>query len=207
VVEEKGAQQVLELAGGLAPRGMEFAPRGIVYVEADLEESTRMKREVVTAVLGKVPEGLHLCTANVLDRAQLLACCAPFSEERPVAVTAEGLLRYLTFDEKKRVAGNVLEILQRYGGWWITPDVHLRSWALRQSPADRQSERERLGRDLLSNYFDDLDHAHQFFDECGFVVETRPILEGVREQITAPPSEERRAEMEQYRLFVLTAKG
>jgi len=205
LVEEKGAQHVLELAAGLSPRGMDFARRGIVYVEADLEESTTMKRELVIALLGSVSEGLHLCAANVLDREQLLACCAPLTAGRPVAVTAEGLLRYLTFEEKKRLAGNVLEILQRYGGWWITPDVHLRSWALRHAPADRQAERERLGRDLAPNYFDDLDHAYRFFEGCGFRVETRPILEGNRGEITAPQNEERAAELEEYRLFVLTA--
>jgi len=207
VVEEKGVQQVLELAGGFSPRGMELARRGTVYVEADLEESTNMKRELVTAMLGLIPENLHLCAANVLDRQQLLACCEPFDRARPVAVTAEGLLRYLTFEEKKRLAQNVLEILQRYGGWWITPDVHLSSWALRHAPADREAERERLGRDLAPNYFTDLDHAHRFFEECGFVVESRPILEGIRDAITGPQIEERAAELEEYRLFVLTAAG
>src|SRR5215469_8978548 len=97
LVEEKGATQVLELAAGLSPRGLEFAARGIVYVEADLAESTALKREVVTAMLGSVPNNLHLCAASALDRAQLLACCVPFVTGQPVAVTTEGLLRYLTF--------------------------------------------------------------------------------------------------------------
>ena len=206
VVEEKGARQVLELAAGLSPRGMELARRGMVYVEADLEDSVRMKREVVTAILGSVPEGLHLCPVNVLDREQLLGCCGALDAGSPVAVATEGLLRYLTFEEKKRAAGNVLEVLRRYGGWWITPDVHLKSWALALNAADRRSERERLGRDLAPNYFDDLDHAYQFFDQCGFAVESQPLLEGVREQIMAPQNEDRLAEMRDSRLFVLTAK-
>jgi len=46
LLEEKGATQVLELAAGLSPRGMDFAQRGVVYVEADLAESTAMKREL-----------------------------------------------------------------------------------------------------------------------------------------------------------------
>src|SRR5581483_4874172 len=54
LVEEKQATQVLELAAGLSPRGMELAQRGVVYVEADLAESTTLKREVVTAILGSV---------------------------------------------------------------------------------------------------------------------------------------------------------
>jgi O-methyltransferase involved in polyketide biosynthesis len=207
LVEEKGATQVLELAAGLSPRGMELAQRGVVYVEADLAESTALKRELVTAILGSPPKNLYLCGASVIDRAQLLACCFPFVAGRPVAVTTEGLLRYLTFEEKTRLAGNVREILRRYGGWWITPDIHLRSWAQAQSPMYRQSEQETLGRNLDSNYFADLDHARQFFEHSGFVVDSRPLLEGVRDQITAPLNEDRIAELNSRPLFVLTPKG
>src|ERR1700685_4450197 len=32
LLDEKGATQVLELAAGLSPRGMELAQRGVVYV-------------------------------------------------------------------------------------------------------------------------------------------------------------------------------
>lgn len=206
LVEEKGATQVLELAAGLSPRGMELAQRGLVYVEADLAESMTLKREIVTAILGSVPEGLHLCGASVIDRTELLACCSPFVSERPVAVTTEGLLRYLTFEEKTHLAANVHEILRRYGGWWITPDIHLRSWAQRQSPTYRQSELQTLGRNLDSNYFADLVHAQEFFERCGFVVESRPLLEGIRHQIAAPQDEELAAELSDRRIFLLTPK-
>jgi len=206
LIQEKGATQVLELAAGLSPRGMDFAQRGIVYVEADLEESTVMKREIVTAILGAVPAGLHLCPASVVDRSQLLACCSPFDAQRPVAVTTEGLLRYLTFDEKTHLAANVHEILRRYGGWWITPDIHLRQWvAARQPPAYREAETAALGRDLNPNYFDDLDHAQAFFEGCGFAVDSRPLLEGIRGQMVVNPQNERFvAELNDRRIFVLT---
>lgn len=72
LVAEKGATQVLELAAGLSPRGMELASQGTVYVETDLPESTARKREIVTAVLGAIPANLHLCAASAVDRSQLL---------------------------------------------------------------------------------------------------------------------------------------
>jgi O-methyltransferase involved in polyketide biosynthesis len=204
LLEERAATQVLELAAGLSPRGIELAQRGVVYVEADLPESTTLKREVVTAILGTVPQNLHLCAASAIDRTQLLACCSPFVTARPVAVTTEGLLRYLTFEEKTNLAANVHEILRRYGGWWITPDIHLRRWAQRQSPTYRQSEQELLGRDLDPNYFADLDHAQRFFENCGFRVDPHPILEGIRDQIALPQDEEQAAYLNDHRLFVLT---
>ena len=204
LVDEKGASQVLELAAGLSPRGMELAQRGVMYVEADLAESTTLKREVVTAILGWVPKSLHLCAASVIDRAQLLRCCSPFATGQPLAVITEGLLRYLTFEEKTHLAANVHEILKRYGGWWITPDIHLRSWAQRQSPIYRQTEQKTLGRNLDSNYFTDLDHAQGFFERCGFAVDSRPLLEGIRDHIAAPPTEDQTGELTDRRLFVLT---
>jgi O-methyltransferase involved in polyketide biosynthesis len=203
LVEEKAATQVLELAAGLSPRGIELASRGIVYVEADLAESVAVKREVLTALLGSIPKNLHLCAASAIDRAQLLACCAPFVAGRAVAVTTEGLLRYLTFDEKALVAANVHEILRRYGGWWITPDIHLRSLAQRQTPAHREAELKTLGRDLNENYFEDLDHARRFFERCGFAVESRPLLQGIQDQIVARPNDEQAAMLNDSRLFVL----
>jgi O-methyltransferase involved in polyketide biosynthesis len=207
LVAEKGATQVLELAAGLSPRGMELAQRGVVYVEADLAEALGLKQEIVTALLGPLPQNLHLCAASVIEREQVLACCFPFDTGRPVAVTTEGLLRYLTFEEKTRVAANVLEILRRYGGWWITPDVHLKSWAQQQSPAYRQSERQTLGRSLDSNYFADLDHALRFFDGCGFVVDSRPLLEGIQDQIATLQYEDQLANLNDHRLFVMTPKS
>lgn len=179
VATEKNAAQVLELASGLSPRGMELSQQGIVYVEADLEDSIAMKHEVVTAILGLVPANLHLCAASVLERAQLLECCSHFVAARPVAVTTEGLLRYLTFAEKAQLAGNVLDVLRRYGGWWITTDIHLKSSFAAQSAEQKQRETEQLGRSLESNYFESLDHARRFFEECGFGVEARPLAEGI----------------------------
>ena len=121
-------------------------------------------------------------------------------------MTTEGLLRYLTFEEKALVARNVREILQRYGGWWITPDVHLISSTRRQTTEYRQQERETLGRSLEANYFEDLDHAQRFFEGLGFAVESRPLFERGQVQIQAPGSEQA-LDLNDFRLFVLTPTG
>jgi O-methyltransferase involved in polyketide biosynthesis len=205
VIAEKGATQVLELAAGLSPRGMDLARQGIVYVETDLAESITRKREIVTAILGAVPENLHLCAASAIDRSQLVKCCSPFVTGRPVAVTTEGLLRYLTFDEKALVARNVYEILQRYGGWWMTPDVHLRNLTQQQTADYRKQERETLGRSLDANYFEHLDHAQRFFEGLGFAVDSRPLFERFQPEIQVPGTDQA-VDLNDFRLFVLTAK-
>jgi len=204
ILEEHGATQVLELAAGLSPRGMDFARRGVIYVEADLTDSTALKREIVTAVMGRIPHNLRLCSASVLDRDEFFACCSDFSGA-PVAVTTEGLLRYLTFGEKARLADNVRELLSSHGGIWITTDIHLRQWALRRAPIKREVETERLGRNLEPNYFHDLDHAQSFFEGCGFAVESRPLLGGIRDQVHSLLDAPRDllAELNDRRLFIL----
>ncbi|HLI82332.1 MAG TPA: class I SAM-dependent methyltransferase [Bryobacteraceae bacterium] len=205
VISEKGATQVLELAAGLSPRGMELSRQGALYVETDLAESIARKREIVTAILGAVPQNLHLCAASAIDRSQLLECCSPFAAGRPIAIATEGLLRYLTFHEKTLVARNVHQILQRYGGWWITPDVHLRSLTQQQTADYRQQERETLGRNLDANYFEDLDHAYRFFEGLGFAVDSRPLFERPQARIPAPASGQM-VDRNDFRLFVLTVK-
>jgi O-methyltransferase involved in polyketide biosynthesis len=205
ILEEHGAAQILELAAGLSPRGMDMAQRDVVYVEADLAESIALKREVVTAVLGQVPANLFLCAANVVDRSEFLGCCSVFTN-RPVAVTTEGLLRYLTFGEKTQLAANVRDLLSRYGGIWITTDIHLRQWAQgHRGPVNRETETERLGRNLDPNYFDDIDHARTFFERCGFQVESRPLLEGIRERVVSLPHapDELVSELNDRRIFIL----
>jgi len=205
ILGEFGAAQVLELAAGLSPRGMDFAQRGIVYVEADLAESTARKRDVVNSVLGRVPANLHLCAASVVAREELLACCNAFSDG-PVGIATEGLLRYLTFPEKEKLAANVREILVRFGGIWVTTDIHLLRWAKAHGrPLPRLNETERLGRNLDPNYFDDLEHARAFFEGCGFEVESRPLLEGIRETVISLPNatEELLAELNDRKTFTL----
>jgi len=209
ILAERGARQVLELAAGLSPRGMDFAQRGIVFVEADLAESSELKRGIVTALCGAVPPNLHLCVASVIDSAEFRQCCGVFSDG-PVAVATEGLLRYLTFHEKKLLSANVRELLTRHGGFWVTTDIHLRQWARgHRRVTSRQRETELLGRDLDPNYFEDVGHAQRFFEECGFAVDSRPLLEGIRESVITLPMapDDLLAELNDRRTFVLTCTG
>jgi O-methyltransferase involved in polyketide biosynthesis len=213
ILMEQGAKQILELAAGFSPRGMEFSQRPDfrdgVYVEADLPDMIERKRGIVAALLGSVPQNLKLCQASVLNRTQLEEACAAF-RQTPVAVTAEGLLRYLTFPEKEELAANVIGILRTFGGCWITPDIHTRHWAAqRRDHAFRERVESKIGRDLDGNYFDDEAHARSFFESCGFAVEERPLLEGIREEVVSLKyaSPAMLEQLETRRTFVLRVDG
>ena len=50
-----------------------------------------------------------------------------FFNEEPIAVVNEGLLQYLDSQEKTVLGRNVHQLLKRFGGIWITPDISKRS--------------------------------------------------------------------------------
>jgi len=206
---EQGATQIFELASGFSPRGLDPAFHSVTHVEVDLPGMIKQKREMVIALLGAIPSNLKFCSASVLNRDELALGLTGFRKE-PVAVTSEGLLRYLTFEEKSQLAGNVRQVLSIYGGVWITPDIHLRKLAPErkgQTGVD-WSFAAQLGRDIDANYFDDFAHARSFFEDCGFRVEERPLLEGIRQRVISLPlaSQELLAELENRRIYMMTVR-
>ncbi|HEY4362453.1 MAG TPA: class I SAM-dependent methyltransferase [Bryobacteraceae bacterium] len=206
------ATQILELASGFSTRSLDPNFRHTTYVEVDLPKMIEQKRKIVTALLGSVPPHLHFSTANVLDRNELTQPLMHFRPGEPVHLTSEGLLRYLTFDEKSQLAENVRHILSLNGGAWITPDIHLKKWAPENRPPKSGvdwSFSAQLGRNINANYFDDLAHARSFFESHGFHVDEQPLLEGVRESIVSLPlaSPGLLAELESRRIFTLTARS
>lgn len=208
ILAELHSTQILELAAGFSPRGMDLSQRGVLYVETDLPGMIEQKRQLVADVLGAIPPSLRFAPASVLDLQDLMTACANFRRE-PVAITTEGLLRYLTFPEKTQLAANVHAILSQYGGSWITPDIHLRQWTLdRSDAAFHQRQAEQIGRDVDPNYFEDLAHARSFFEGCGFAVEERMLLEGVRDSVISLPqaSPALLDQLESRRTFVLRVR-
>jgi O-methyltransferase involved in polyketide biosynthesis len=206
-IVESRATQILELASGFSPRGLDPAFHGLTYVEVDLPDMIEQKRAIAIALLGSIPSHLKLCCANALNRDELAQGLTHFRKE-PIAVTSEGLLRYLTFEEKAQLAENVREILGRYGGMWITPDIHLRKGAPRPQSGVDWNFSAQLGRDIDPNYFDDFAHARAFFESCGFQVEERPLLEGIRQRVISLPlaSPELLAELENRRIYTMTLR-
>jgi O-methyltransferase involved in polyketide biosynthesis len=204
---ERRAGQILELASGFSPRGLDPSFASATFVEVDLPAMIEQKREIVIELLGAIPGHLKFCRASVLQYDELAHGLAYFRQE-PVAVTSEGLLRYLTFEEKKQLAANVRKILSVYGGMWVTPDIHLKKWAPENKMRDGVGGNllAQLGRDIRGNYFEDFDHARSFFEGCGFQVEERPLLEGIRQSVLTLPmaSEELLEELQNRRIYVMT---
>jgi hypothetical protein len=100
----------------------------------------------------------------------------------------EGLLRYLSIDEKTRYADNVKVLLRKFGGVWITSDISLPKVIYREDDVmagRRKRISEITGVNVADNLFKDEEDAKHFFEDLGFDVESHSFLE-VIDELTSP---------------------
>ncbi len=80
-----GIANVMELACGLSPRGLEIASKGGVYVGTDLPEMYAESSQIIEAIArrtGVTLDNLHLQPANVLDRSGMDNAASHFTGKR-----------------------------------------------------------------------------------------------------------------------------
>ncbi len=186
VLAESKISQVLELASGFGTRGLSLAQTGMNYVETDLPSVVERKIAVFSSITKKLPPSLHLENGDALSLADLESATKYFSKDKEIAVIHEGLLRYLNFEEKAKVARNVNALLSAFGGVWITPDITLKEGVKTE---DKYSvianTKNATGIDITRNWFDDIAHAKRFFEELGFDVKIHPMLE-IEKELVSP---------------------
>ena len=95
---------------------------GYEYIEMDLEEVAKNKVRLLEDI-ASIPNNLHIIRGNALNYADFQKCDKFLDKSKEVAIINEGLLRYLTFEEKEIVAKNIYNVLHKYNGVWITCDV------------------------------------------------------------------------------------
>jgi O-methyltransferase involved in polyketide biosynthesis len=183
LLDKVGAQQVLELAAGYSSRGLIYAQKGIKYVEVDLESVCQNKINAIESFM-RVPDNLHIVSGNALEIGNLNECKKYFDKEKPLAIINEGLLRYLTFDEKKIVAQNVYKLLSEFGGAWVTCDVTPKNFLKNQDknlPSINKNLTSLTNRNSINDRFEDKEHIIKFFGEIGFDVEFHYFSEAKNE--------------------------
>jgi O-methyltransferase involved in polyketide biosynthesis len=192
LLKENNAKQILEIAAGFSQRGIEMAKDpSVEYAEVDLPGVIAEKRGIIEKLVTckKIPEesNLHINEGSALDMNDLSNAAESFRKE-PIAVVNEGLLRYLNFNEKTVVARNVHELLERFGGVWITPDITLRDGVFDQSNEKMKAQNARVqklvGVDFSKNVFDDEDAARKFFEDLGFSIERHAFTEMTNELVS-----------------------
>ena len=186
ILTERGITQVLELAAGLSPRGLAMTGNpDVVYVATDLPQILEEEKEIAEAILVKLNSerpNLYFQPANCFSMDSLSTAAVAFKHDRPLAIITEGLFPYLTRGERKALAGNIHELLEKYPGLWITTDVHTKQF-LQKVPQFDENAKKRLTRissstetALESNIFDDENDLKQFFEKAGFKMEEYSYL-------------------------------
>lgn len=179
-----GIKQVLELASGLSPRGLNLALEGITYVEVDLAKVLDIKRNVIKRLknsdkIGDI-KNLYLENGNVLSLTDLKKAAKHFNPKLPIAIINEGLMRYLNFEEKRKLAGNIHTLLSRFGGVWITSDISLKKTQEGENQVNTGHIKrisEMTGVDIVGNRFENVTQGKKFFNDLGFSIESHSFME------------------------------
>ncbi|MCL5667240.1 MAG: class I SAM-dependent methyltransferase [Patescibacteria group bacterium] len=181
-LKQKGYKQILEIAAGLTPRGLEFCQdRSVNFVEFDLPAIIAQKRQIIKIlekkrIITPLPN-LRFVSGNALISADLEKASGNLNLSKPVSIVTEGLLRYLTFKEKKLLARNIRAVLLKAGGVWLTPDTQTQDKRTQNMRKSTAGFSQLTGRDIEKNYFRNIAEAKSFFSNLGFKVESHQFSE------------------------------
>lgn len=187
------SSQILELASGFSSRGLSMSKEdNFNYVEIDLPSVISEKKEIIKEISKnnnfKIPDNLHFEAGNVLEFRNLENATKYFEKSKPITIINEGLLRYLSFQEKAKVAENIHRLLEKFNGVWITSDVSLRKVFSKENKIMNeyvQKISELTGKDIVSNRFETEEDARKFFENLGFLIERHSFME-VKNDLVSP---------------------
>ena len=185
IMSKLNIKQVLELAAGYSSRGLIYSEKDYNYVEMDLELVSRNKEKMINEMF-TLNDNLHLVSGNALNYKDYIKCEKYFKNGEEVAVINEGLLRYLTWEEKKIVAQNIYNFLKQHGGIWITCDITPKKFIQKQdeqNPTLNDNINNMTSRNNLNDRFEDENHIRDFFGKIGFKnIEIHKFIE-VKEEL------------------------
>jgi O-methyltransferase involved in polyketide biosynthesis len=121
---QSGITQVLELAAGWNPRGLTFAKQNNfgIYVDSDLGGIVDYKPQILSST-GHIPKNLIIRSVDATSASDFAAVSSLFDSTKPVAVISEGLMSYLTMEQKEAVARTIHGLLAKHGGIWLTNGI------------------------------------------------------------------------------------
>ena len=122
ILRELDCPLILDLACGYSPRVLKVCDECHVYIGADLPDVAAELREHRKELMAFSNGGFgEYCSADLTNREELQSLCG--HSDRETAVITQGLLTYLTLDQKHLLMENIRSVLKRNGGVWIIPDA------------------------------------------------------------------------------------
>ncbi len=181
LIEESEINHILELASGFSLRGLAMAQNpNYLYVESDLNQLNVEKEKLVNEVRSKfeiADFGNHfIVDVNALHSDEIDAALDRFpSHSEEMAIVNEGLLMYLSAEERATVATNVRTALNKFRrGIWITPDFSTRALTDNVPESVKRFRNAVFGatdRQLYDSAFDNEEAIEHFFASVGFTSE------------------------------------
>ena len=185
ILDDLDVSQVLEIGAGYSSRGIIYGEKGYEYIEMDLEEVAKNKVRLLKDI-ASIPNNLHITSGNALNYADFEKCDEFLDTNKEVAIINEGLLRYLTFEEKEIVGKNIYNILKKHNGVWITCDVTPKKFIEKQNvclPDFNKNLNQVTSRNDLQDRFNDIEHIKSFMMKIGFKnIEIHKFIE-MKEQL------------------------
>jgi O-methyltransferase involved in polyketide biosynthesis len=174
LLQEINPENILELSSGYSLRGLDRCTKEAVhYVDTDLPEVIAVKQKMIQQLRpGKALKGkLELLPLNALNAAAFNKIADLFTNG-PVTIVNEGLLMYLSMNEKKQLCKTIHSLLTKRGGYWITADIYaklpsdIRDAIPKSSSEAAFHEQHRIE----DNKFESYKAAETFFNEQGFEI-------------------------------------
>ncbi len=175
LLRQAGNRNILELSSGYSFRGLDLCAgnASIHYIDTDLPEVVETKKDMIAQLqLDKDLKGIfELLPLNAMDGAAFDKVVSRFGTE-PLSIVNEGLLMYLSMDEKAQLCRTIHAVLKARGGCWITADVYVkRSEEMRAEIPQTAGEKTFFEQHRIeANKFDNYDAARIFFESQGFEI-------------------------------------
>ena len=202
---------VLELSAGFSPRCFSLTERPEVrYFSTDLSdmhiERLRVFGKLFTDRRPAAQNGTHYCKAvDATSTISVADCYWWIGEPESFVVINEGLLSYLTHEQKFQVAMNIRALLILTGGSWWTPDIHTTEEMQRTeslSAAYLPNFESKAGSRFTDKTFESLDEAEALMHRAGFRVVRHRQLDFVPiSNLRATVPEESKAILEDAHLW------
>jgi hypothetical protein len=175
LIRSSGVRQVVEFAAGRTTRGINNPEWNYIHTDQDPEALAQMERVTGLLTQGPRKESPHFVRFDAISGEGMEQITSALRDE-PIAVVHEGLMTYYGFESKAKIASNAYLLLKRFGGVYITPDIHNNQlWAetnTTPNPIEHDRKRsESFGRDFTSMRFTTQDQALRFFSDLGFKAE------------------------------------
>ena len=122
MIEESGYQTLIDLPCGYTPKVFEFTEKGMHYIGCDLPAVINDFAQIIDSMTDEEQKKkIDFAVVDVTNYDSLKA--AADKAEGPVCIATEGLLVYLSSDEKKQLLKNIWRILAEKGGCWLNTDT------------------------------------------------------------------------------------